>query len=389
VPNQDVEVATLAQPLTITFNEPMAATNLNLIRLQVLGFKGGEVPLDADFFADVPITTQLSPEQRTLIIDIAPAQHTPFAPGRVFAVTGFEGLFGRNGSPFDALNPNNFLPAVQLSQTTPPVRFLRFTTHAGAARLALAAAPVQVPNTAQNSSVFFFPALLDIDFSTQAPSGARAFRVFASPGGSTTDPTLFCQVFASSVADHPPTVLSIPLEAIGFALSGCHRPLPNTQWDDGLTIDVAVAVVDADGQTGPLSAILTAKDNVQPGIENSFPVSFPPWLTGSPAGTFQIQIVFTEEMAKSPLTNLANYTIRAVGAGRYTVSAVTIPSTQNQDPAEPFIITLTFTLTGGFVRDGDAITLSQALTDEVGNPLDPGANTLRVSESTIIIGGTP
>ena len=45
-PNQDLAMATQVENSTITFNEPMAEINLDLIRLEVLGFKGGAVPPD-------------------------------------------------------------------------------------------------------------------------------------------------------------------------------------------------------------------------------------------------------------------------------------------------------------------------------------------------------
>ena len=165
------------------------------------------------------------------------------------------------------------------------------------------------------------------------------------------------------------------------ALSGCHRPLKNTQWDEGLTIDVAVSAINDDGEEGPLSAILTAKDNVNPRISAGFPLTGPGWFAGSPAGTFQIQIQFTEEMDERTLTDPANYTIRSVDADSYTVTSVTIPFNQGN----PTTINLTFTLTSGSVSNGDTITLGQAIVDEAGNPIDSGADTLRVEGFSIII----
>jgi hypothetical protein len=391
-PNQDVAMAAQAENITITFNEPMAESNLNLIRLEVLGFKGSEVPLGANVFPDVPIATHLSPDKQTLTIDIDPDHdpNTPLDPGLVFAVTGFETLFGVNGKPFDASNPNNFLPAVQAPSANTTRRVLRFTTHAGAELLMLTAAPMQVPNTAQNSAPNFFPvARLDLALSTQTSSGARALRVFASPSGSVTNSALFCKVFESSFTEEPSRTISIPLGTIDAALNQCRRPLKNAQWDDGLMIDVAVAVVNADGEEGPRAPVITTKDNVQPRITGFSLLS--EWVTGSQAGTFQIQIQFTEEMDKNTLTNPANYTIsRSAGVGSYTVNAVTIPTFQfNPNQTGVTTINLTFTLTAGRVSNGDAITLSQAITDEAGNPLDPSANTLMVNGFTVIIGGAP
>ena len=43
----------------------------------------------------------------------------------------------------------------------------------------------------------------------------------------------------------------------------------------------------------------------------------------------------------------------------------------------------------GLVSNGDMVTLGPAIVDEAGNPIDLGANTLRVSGFTLIIGGTP
>jgi len=148
---------------------------------------------------------------------------------------------------------------------------------------------------------------------------------------------------------------------------------------------LAVAVVNDDGEEGPLSAILTAKDNVNPGISAGFPIVFPSWLEGSQAGTFQIQSQFTEEMDESTLTDPANYTIRSVDTDSYTVTSVAIPFNQ----ANPTTINLTFALTSGAVSNGDAITLSRTITDEAGNPLDLDANTLTVRGFTIIIGSAP
>jgi hypothetical protein len=89
-PNQDLAMATRAENITITFNEPLAEINLDQIRVEVLGFKGGEVPLGADIFPHVPIATRLSPDKTTLIIDLDPDHepNTPLGPGLVFAVQG-------------------------------------------------------------------------------------------------------------------------------------------------------------------------------------------------------------------------------------------------------------------------------------------------------------
>ena len=379
-PNQDLTMAEVTQNINIIFNVPMSGIDLNLIRLQVLGFKGGEVPIGANAFPDVPIATSLSLlNTRILTIDIDPNQDpntTPLNPGMVFAVTGFEALYGTNGKPFDSLNPNNFLPLIGTK------RVLRFTTNAGAQLLALSAAPVQVPNTAQNTAPSGVPsATLDITFSAQAPSGARAFLVFASPGGSGLDPAHFCKVFTSGFADQPPTTLSIPLSQIGSALKQCNQPLNNTQWDDGLTIDVAVAVVNADGQQGPFSPVLTAHDNVRPKIQSVSDQTLPTWRAGAPAGVFfRIRVFFTEEMDASALTNLSNYTISSIHGGSYVVTSATVSAT-----GDPLFVDLSFILTSGVVSNGDSITLGQAIVDEAGNPLDSSADTLMVQGSSIII----
>lgn len=378
LPNQDLTMAEATQNITIIFNVPMSDIGLNLIRLQVLGFKGGAVPIGANVFPDVPIATSLPPNTRILTIDIDPNHdlNTPLNPGIVYAVTGFEALYGANGKPFDSLNPNNFLPLVGTK------RVLRFTTSAGADPLALSAAPIQVPNTAQNTAPSTVSsATLDIAFSTQAASGARAFLVFASPGGSGLDPALFCEVFESGFADQPPTTLSIPLSQIGSALRQCNRPLNNTQWDDGLTIDVAVAVVNADGTQGPLSPVLTAKDNVRPKIKSVSDQPFPSWRAGAPAGVFfRIRLFFTEEMEAGTLTNLSNYTISSVHGSSYVVTSATVSPT-----SDPLFVDLSFTLTSGVVSNGDSITLGHAIVDEAGNPLDNSADTLMVQGSSIII----
>jgi hypothetical protein len=377
VPNEDVPMAEQADNITITFNEPLAPIDLSQIRLQVLGFKGEEAPLNAGLFPDVPTATSLSPDLVTLIIDIDPAHdpNTPLAPGMVFAVTGFEALLSAKGQPFNSLTPNNFLPLIGTD------RVLRFTTQAGASLLAFSAAPAQVPNTAQNSAPSLTSsATLDIDFSAQAPLGAHAFLVYASPGGPGLDALLLCKVFETGFANNPPTVLSIPLNTIAPALRLCNQPLPNTQWDNGLMIDVAVAAVNGDGQVGPRSPVLTAQDNVPPRIISVAGGMGPPWNAGQPAGNFQIRIRFSEEMGETALTDLSNYTVSSVDADRYVVTNVTLVPVSN-----PLSIVLSFTLTSGAVSDGDAIALGPAIVDEAGNPLDSDADTLQVQGTVIII----
>ncbi|MDQ2694952.1 MAG: carboxypeptidase regulatory-like domain-containing protein, partial [Pseudomonadota bacterium] len=185
-PDQDLAMAMLGDDITIRFNEPLAAVNLDQIRLERLGFKGGAVEVGANAFADVPVATSLSADGRTLIVN--PDQ--PLEPGMVFAVTGFESLFDANLNLFDPFNPNNFLPLVNndFEIILVGTRALRFSTNADADLLALSAAPRQVANSAQNGVPFGFVGSLNLDFSAQAPAGARAFEVFAAPGGSVADP---------------------------------------------------------------------------------------------------------------------------------------------------------------------------------------------------------
>lgn len=149
----------------------MSEINLNtMMRLERLGFKGGEVDIGSNLFLDVPITASLSEDQETLTIDIDSTNdpnQIALDPGIVFAITGFEGLFDANSNPFDPQNDFNFLPAIPYldfndngicdpeEEEICVKRFLRFTTNANAELLALAGAPLQVPNTAQNVSSSF------------------------------------------------------------------------------------------------------------------------------------------------------------------------------------------------------------------------------------------
>jgi len=372
-PNQDVAKANQAQNITLRVNEALSEHNLDSIRLTRLGFKGGEIPIASQVFPDVLIARSLSSDKKSLIIDIDPGNdpNTPLESGRVYAVIGFDGLSDASNNPFDTLNANNFIPSVpepfsdyngngRCDPFEPFVDLnsngrcdgfmvLRFTTNAEATLLALSGVPVQVPNSAQNTAPSFSatPSNLDLEFGAQAPGGARAYRVYASPGSLVTDPSLLCRVLETSFGEVPPTALSISLSTIDFALRQCNRPIAyNTRWDDGLRIDAAISVINADGEEGPLSAILTAKDNVSPRIYPPVPNPYSPppsaWGAGAQPGDFLVRIFFTEQMDEDALTNLANYQVISADGDTYSITTATIPP--DADPGNPASVDLSFTL---------------------------------------------
>ena len=348
-PYQDVALGNSNKNITITFNEPiLEATASSLILLKV-GYKGELPTLRTNIPANITTpyyeynpprptqvgygvlggktaATHLSDDKRTVVIDIDPAR--PLDPGVFFAVVGFEGIQDVQRNFFDGSSHYNALPR------TGTQAYLPFSTNAESSLLALTGAPRQIERSAQNLGAGSYngSTSLDLDLKGLVPENARGFSVYATPHSDHFVPDAACPVGQTALSNAPATAISIPLSTIRENLLNCGTTLANTAWDNGLSLDIAVAVINRDGLEGPLSSVLVAKDNRKPEIATVY--AYADWRMGSTNGTFLIELRMSEPIPTTLLRNRDNYVAASADGDTYQVTSVEV---SDDDPSRAVV----------------------------------------------------
>lgn len=242
------------------------------------------------------ITLELNPDVRTADVARTPSESTAanatFTPPTTRVKTNENGVFSFVDVPElarydihiyeDGYSMTNFanvdVPAgavIELANWAPDssdtsllAQGIGLNPNNKAALLALTEAPKQATRSTQTTGAetCWHDCLssLDLDLTGLAPENALGFRVYANVHADTYVPVAACAIHQTHLSEPPSTAISIPLSTIKDRMQLCGTNLSKTTWADGLSLDVAVSVVNVDGRAGPLSSVLLAKEPVTP-----------------------------------------------------------------------------------------------------------------------------
>lgn len=166
-------------------------------------------------------------------------------------------------------------------------------------------------------------ASLELDLKTIVPDNARGFRVYVNPHAKTYVQQSSCLVAQTALSESPPTAISILLSTIRERMQYCGPTPPNTTWDDGLSFDVTIGIINRDGQVGPLSAVLVAKDNTKPEITTAS-TYYPEWRPGMDASSITVDLRISESVSVTLLRDKTNYAVISTDADTYAVNSVEV-----------------------------------------------------------------
>lgn len=262
-PGQVVPVAALAFDLAVRFDQAIDPASIGGVRLRQLGFVEALARKVANSIpeADVPIVPNVSEDGRTLTLGLG---GVPLGQGMRFEIAELATITDLNGNIYDGLLRNG------TADLTGGSGAILFSSAADTEILGLQGPPSQVPETAENGD----PTRnrLVIDWSAVTPACdhvlapeqcPRGYRVWVRLPGE----LLFSLLSETGLSDTPPTAFAATLDQVDLALGGPGR-LANLTWDDGLTVQVGVSIINANGREGFISAFVQARDNTPPRLNS-------------------------------------------------------------------------------------------------------------------------